>query len=1568
MENLFRRIGIRFCTTIFIVVLLVALGMEKVISKEFKIPLYIIKEQNKYEVFLISEYLEGYEIGEIKLIDKKNDKEIGLKNINNRKFLSQELVDGNEYVFEINIKNKTTNQRDVYTQKFKYVSNNLNVQNDNLNSCDITVDYDRKNLIFMYGIDIYGKLANSNQDEFDFIYKRHSIDLENNYKNKLRINDVCLKPGSSYNIYSISRLDNDINLVSMKNIKTKPFNITSLRSKMTSDKKLKIQWEVSNSDLKFLKDDSIKIYVKKASDLNYSSIPNVKIVDVNTFSAEVDAGEVSSNYEIKLVYDLCGKTIEKIINQENDFYKLYSKVSLSNLRNLNLTFGFDNKFKFKDGEILNIYLVDEDNDSLEPKKIFSERIDSISFNPNHKFVFNNLKLNNNYKILYEILYKDGKTLKLKEDKFETKNFELKKFDVYTSSDKQKNLKLNMKWEFINHKFKFFPGDSVSIYIKNKEDSNYSEKPYFYADTNLNQVKSLTIDMANDVKGGYDVKLVYLINGKEYTTFNEFYIKKDSVKTFSMRENKGDSSQEEPFVKFNSTVKEQKFNRAVVDIKIEESVKFENGDLLQLYIKSKESKNSGYKLYCQYEHTSDAITEPNIPEEDVSKEDGGGSGSSSSGGSSVPEIVSKKVDLKTITSIDIDYLVPNKEYDVKVVLRTKNDMFGDAITLPIPVQPGDGNESVPGGGEGEDNQEGDTAGGSNGENSDGVTDGTEGGTGGENSGDGNGETEGEGQEGDKPEEGEGGTNNGNGQGGSGEAGSSGTDGEGTEDGGEVGGTGTGGGSGSGSGSSGVTGDQGQGGNNGNVGEGGADSGDGSTGDSSSDSQGSQTSETQQPQKTRDGSVEEDKYNTSVMPEYLEYGVVDDKFVVAKTLNFKTAEFQITKFEPETIKPNSATFTWEINDSSTEFDEKDKVEIYVKRKVTNGYPAGNSFIKTGSEMSNVFSGEAIVRYMKMDYTAKLVYTISGVKFEKEVDFKTISAETSANITDITEHCAKLHLTYPKDYIFTDGDVLEIYFKEQQESKYPEFPVMFIAHVEGSNNLQDLTTFNFIDLKPQMVYDVLVRIKNRANDIPDYITQFMTKAITLKNCRIESMMGDNLRIKTDMENNPEILDYVQLYLDIFYKEKGQTKYSSKPLLSAFRENTLDCEITLPDKFKEYDFLLSFNPHGFFNDTLFIEFELDYKTIRPTIEITDVEDEQSIKKVYTLSWMYPPEVTLLDEDKLNIYLKELPYTPPESESEKPEEVTKSSSEDNSENNDNSGNTNNTGNEDAVLIPSTEYKKIYTIESVANLNAPVNIESFLSDNKKYEILIEVESKNFKVGPGRMEFIVDKLVTEKTNDSNGEEIFEVPIKVEDFKGVGDTLTYSLPDLGDVTVTNDMGVSCDIENISCEVIDGEISIKGLVPCKTYENIEIKIQVEDGKEITFTLENIKLEPEEKSQEFLYNVYNRSFLRDPDEGGYQYWMGRLKTKDISAREFVDNLLFAEKEFSEMEYTTDELITVLYSIIVNRDPDSEGLKFWIDLYNNEIIINAGGDAFKAKRHIVDRMINEKEFENLIVGMDLKY
>ena len=111
----------------------------------------------------------------------------------------------------------------------------------------------------------------------------------------------------------------------------------------------------------------------------------------------------------------------------------------------------------------------------------------------------------------------------------------------------------------------------------------------------------------------------------------------------------------------------------------------------------------------------------------------------------------------------------------------------------------------------------------------------------------------------------------------------------------------------------------------------------------------------------------------------------KTLEKKFENQKTNQFTIDEFKTTAIRPNSASFEWKVSEEFINFDEKDKVEIYIKRKIINGYPAGSSFSKIGSEVSGVLKGEGIVTYMDMDYTAKLVYTISNVKFEKTLEFK-------------------------------------------------------------------------------------------------------------------------------------------------------------------------------------------------------------------------------------------------------------------------------------------------------------------------------------------------------------------------------------------------------------------------------------------------------------------------------------------------------------------------------------------------------------------------------------------------------
>lgn len=1412
---------------------------EKAISKELDVPLYIIEDESSSELFIDKSNLEKYKIEEINLIDLNLNKEISVSPVNERFFIYEKLKNNNEYVFQVKLIDNTTRKRAIYKSNFKYLDSRFSFQNITMNSCQVNVIYDRKNLIFIDEIGIYTKDSESKNQGYDFTTKKDSSEL-NNYKNRVEFKEISLKPSSTYDIYCVVKMNTNVNIVSKKKIKTKNFEISEFKSRMVSDRKIKLDWNISNKDLKFLEKDSIKIYAKEFGELNYSAVPNFKITDEDVYSTIIEMEKVSPKYEIKIVYNLCGKQIERDIEQVNDFYKLNSNVSVSDLRNVKIKFGFDNKFKFKDDEILNIYLIDEANDSISPQKIFSQKVSSIEFNPYYKIEFNNLKLDNDYKIAYEISYKDGTAIKIKEDKFKTLNFGIKKFDVSSTVDKQNNLKVNLSWELSKPKFEFLEGDNLAIYIKEKSSSNYPNKPYFYRDTELNNTFSFDIDINNELKGEYDIKLVYNVGGKEYVNFKDLYINysKENIKTFNRNVPLNVVSEEQATEnkEFKVEVKDTKANEATLEFVYPRDFQFTEGDILEIY--KKEEKSSSAKsevLYAQYIHSKDAEDDISEPQQPSSGEQGAETEQSKN--ESGESQTAKKVNLKSMTSVTVDYLIPNKDYEFKVVLKTNNKIESDDI-----VDSGDGN--------GDNTEDGESGA---------VTLPEHGGPtflpeyGGNPVG----------HKDEQEEEQE-----------------------------EVPG-------------------------------------------SPPISQDSPSLSTEEEEELENSEDTQTPSNEQVLRK--SSGRTDSaQSIHTKEVKVeaKTKEFKIKTFITKTIRPNSAVFEWTISENITNFNEKDKVEIYVKRKIVGGYPPGNSFIKTGAEINGLISGEAIVQHMNMEYTAKLVYTISGVKFENTVDFTTISGTTSCSISNINEYSAKLDIVYPEEYKFLNGDSLEIYLKESQEKTFGDSPVFKIFH-EEDQNLQDITSFNFIALKPKMVYDVLVKFINRPNDIPDAKAQFVTSALVLENCRIDSMIGEKLRIKTETKNSQEVFDNIELYGDVFYKTPDKLNYFSKPIFSGYGPELLDFEFKLPDLFNDYDFLVSFNPHGFFNDTLFIEFEVEYRIIRAVVNETEIEEDNVKRKSYELKWAYPHPINFSANDKINIYLREII-------------------------------------EDTALNEKIDgknisgYTKIHTIDSKFEENNSLNLDYFISENKKYEFAVEIVSDKFKAGTGKTQLEVGKIKEEESVEEDV--IFDVPITVEDFNGIGDRLTFSLPDLGDVGLTEEMDIICDIEGLSIEFVDEGISVRGLVPGKQYENIEIRIVVEEGKELIFNIENIKLEPEEDVQKFLYNVYQRAFLRDPDEGGYQYWLNRLKTKDISARDFLINLLFAEKEFSEMKYNTEKFISVLYSIIVDRDPDDEGLKFWIDFYNNDALKNSNGDLFVAKKYIVDRMINEEEFEKLILGMNLKY
>lgn len=1474
MREFFKRAII--CGGIFTVLVVVNMFMffkcEKTISKQFMPPLYIIENKDFMEMTLNKSILDNYTIVNIDLKNLNLDKYLEVSKVNERFLVYEKLINDKEYEIKITLENKKTNERYNYNEKFIYVNGKIDVSNIYENYCNVKVSYDRKNSIFIDGIEVHSQGIEGKK----FKVKKNVSEI-NEYRNRVDFKEVSLVPNSTNDIYSVISLKNNINLVYLTKVKSKEFNVVNVETSMVSNKKIKVSWKVSNEGFKLVNDDSIKIYVKSLGEVNYAVTPDVKITENGVFSTIIDTKEISPKYEVKVEYNLLGSKYYRSAEQENDYYGITSKVNVSNLRSEKLNFGINIKDRFVDDEILNIYLVDKANLKLNKKQIYSHKLSTLPSTYNLTLKLEDLKPEHEYKVVYEIIFKDGNSIIVKEDEFKTLDFKLKSFNAYKLEEKDET-KIGLKWNLDTSKFNFIPGDTLSVYIKRKTDKDYSETPYVLKDKDLDKISTFNIGVDNDVTGEYDIKLVYNIGGKEYVNFQ--HVTLENISTFGLNKKEATPGQQLDPIGFRATVLDTKANEVIVELAYPKEFEFTEGDIIKVYTKLKESSGTRI-LNSEYVHVKN---EPKPEEEKPQKPNESNvqtpqkpeghilpllpqEGKKENENKPTHDVFKKN--LKNLKTITVTGLIPEKKYEFEIEVTTKNNLeLEDAIKIPRP-HPEEGT-TLPENGEGEGSS-------SESNNSQQVESGSE-------------ETE------DKKN---------------------------------------------------------------GVATIPSFAEDFITKKSKSKNKGKVSVE------SKNGIFNlGNKFKNNTIVNLASTGEVtgsqesvqnsgssDTKSNFKALLdNIETKKFEIKTFTTESVKTNTAILKWTIDPGTINFNKNDKIEIYAKRKIVGGYPAGNLFQKVGSEMNGVLSGEIVLSSMKMDYNVKLVYIISGVKYEKTLDLTTLSGTTACSMGDITEYSAKLNIVYPEGYKFSDGDAVEIFIKEASVQNYPTTAVMVVAHTE-SNKLENFKEVNLQGLYPKMNYDVLVTF---SNDVPNCSTKFTTKPLLLDNCVIKKGTGDKLLMKTSMKNDPEILEYIDLYLDIFYKPILDENYLDDILASTFGKECLETEFQVPDRFKEYTLLASFNPHGFFSDSLFIEFENEYKVINGVVdETTSVKDDGSAVKNYDLKWAYPKSVNFGSNDKIDIYIKEImeevlndknlqKENDPE-ESSLPQDV------------------------EIGSVNSEGYTKIHTIESELEFNTSFNLNYFVGDNKKYSIIIDLKSEDFKFGPGKVEFKTSAALPE---NENNQVIFEVPIQVEDFEGAGDQGTFKLPDLGKVVLNRNMPLQCDIEGLSLELEDekSEIKIKGLVPGKNYEKIEVKVKVEEGKEITFNIENIKLKPEDNVQEFLFNTYQRAFVRDPDEGGYHYWIGRLKQKDISARNFIINLLFSEKEFSEMKYTTEELIGVLYSIVVDREPDKEGLGYWINFYNEEALKLANNDVFLAKKYIVDRMINEEEFKKLILSFGLEY
>ncbi len=198
------------------------------------------------------------------------------------------------------------------------------------------------------------------------------------------------------------------------------------------------------------------------------------------------------------------------------------------------------------------------------------------------------------------------------------------------------------------------------------------------------------------------------------------------------------------------------------------------------------------------------------------------------------------------------------------------------------------------------------------------------------------------------------------------------------------------------------------------------------------------------------------------------------------------------------------------------------------------------------------------------------------------------------------------------------------------------------------------------------------------------------------------------------------------------------------------------------------------------------------------------------------------------------------------------------------------------------------------------------------------------------------------------------------------------------IGNNLGIS---SNRDLEII--QLKLKLLKECKIAFNtinsnnnifigtpnirlrmIDNNLNIINTSSSTRYIETTNFKSDNEIREFISDVYKKTFSRDPDEYGFNYWYNKLISQEYSVRNFLINIL-NEKEFIEKNLSNEDFVTSMYSIIVNRDPDQQGYDYWLTTL---IEYQKNTDTKHAKSRIILLMCNESELEERALKLNLKF
>lgn len=582
--------------------------------------------------------------------------------------------------------------------------------------------------------------------------------------------------------------------------------------------------------------------------------------------------------------------------------------------------------------------------------------------------------------------------------------------------------------------------------------------------------------------------------------------------------------------------------------------------------------------------------------------------------------------------------------------------------------------------------------------------------------------------------------------------------------------------------------------------------------------------------------------------------------------------------------------------------DSCKIYIKKNGEASYPAEASGETRGDMFNENKFIAAYFEDLNASYDIKAVVNISGKQFEHETTFTNTIENLNVEVKEINPMTAQIEWRYPSNYTLVDGESIQIFLKFKEDENFSEEPDLEIIQSEEVN-LRGINLIELYSLIPETEYDVKVKLNLTEVELEPIVRSFTTKPFEVKDLEIRNINSGGISIAWTLDT--EEVDFIDDYdnLSVFVKNSKNEDYNYDEPAAEFVRGLNDIRsASFPIK----------NSSGSIDilvSYLIENYESSSQISYAPLSVNVEKEDNGV----LVKWNYPGDIEFTKDDRLDIYLKKASSSGYKSEP----------------------NFRYVNGKDGDLSDLNEifFKGLEPGEYVLKF-------SLITNDLLYSP-IEIEFNTLDMS-GAIPLVVKKQLSSRS------------------------ITVDFEDEADIDF--EQGYSITPDGLDIEISDeGELVINKIVPGKSYDKIVISFVSTGGDSINLIATDIKTDPDTLLEEFLTNIYKFAFERYPDEGGYDYWLTKLmERKEITGKFVLYNLMFAEREFTDRNLSDEDLIKVLYQIVVNREYDEQGLRFWISEYNNTYLPQANNDSYEAQKKIVTRMLYEPEFRNLCEKMGI--